>query len=168
MASLMLCVADFETDAPNTEMVETSARPTMSADAVCAVRRGLRIEFCRPRRPETPRASGRPMTLDIGRATRGANMPTPTKIATAPRPTSWIAGSDSPRAKSTIPRIPTTEPTATRRREDSSVLPCWLVSAAIGGIRTARRAGLMAEITVTPIPIANDATTVRASKTNGP
>ncbi len=62
----------------------------MSADAVWAVRRGLRIEFSRPRRPDIPRrrASGRPNTLDIGRATAGASRATPMKISTAPRPTS--------------------------------------------------------------------------------
>ena len=49
-------------------MVDTSARPTMRAEAVWAVRRGLRIEFSRPSLPEIrkARASGRPITLDIG------------------------------------------------------------------------------------------------------
>ncbi len=40
--------------------------------------------------------------------------------------------------------------------------------AAIGGTRTARRAGLMAEITVTPTPTTSATTTVRASNTSGP
>ena len=70
-------------------MVDTRARPTMRADDVCAVRRGLRIEFSRPNFPEIrkARASGRPRALDIGRATIGASMPMPMKMATAPRPT---------------------------------------------------------------------------------
>ena len=42
------------------------------------------------------RASGRPMTLDMGRATTGASMPMPMKMATAPSPTSWMAGWVSP------------------------------------------------------------------------
>ena len=79
-------------------MVETSASPTMSADAVCAVRRGLRMEFSRPSFPDIPnsRASGRPITLAIGRATTGASIPIPMKRATAPSPTSWMAGLESP------------------------------------------------------------------------
>ena len=40
--------------------------------------------------------------------------------------------------------------------------------AAIGGTRTARRAGLMAEVTVTPTPTTSATTTVRASNTSGP
>ena len=66
-----LLVADFDNDAPNTAMADTSANPTISAEAVWAVRRGLRIEFSRPSRPDVPsmRASGRPRKLDIGRAT---------------------------------------------------------------------------------------------------
>jgi hypothetical protein len=46
---LTLLVLDFDSEAPNTAIVETRARPTMSAAEVCAVRRGLRIEFSRPR-----------------------------------------------------------------------------------------------------------------------
>ena len=73
MALSTLLVADLDSDAPNTAMAETRARPTISADAVWAVRRGLRMEFSRPSRPEMPsrRASGRPMTLAMGRATAG-------------------------------------------------------------------------------------------------
>ena len=63
-------------------MVDTSASPTISAEAVCAVRRGLRIEFSRPSFPEMrkARAIGRPITLAIGRATVGASIPMPMKI----------------------------------------------------------------------------------------
>ena len=58
-----LLVADRDTEAPNTDIAATRARPTMSAEAVWAVRRGLRIEFCRPSLPGSPssRASGRPI-----------------------------------------------------------------------------------------------------------
>ena len=83
MALSTLCVAERDSDAPNTAMAETRASPTINADAVWAVRRGLRIEFSRPNRPDIPstRLSGRPMTLDIGRATAGASLATPTKIS---------------------------------------------------------------------------------------
>ena len=102
MALSTLLVADRDSDAPKTAIAETRARPTMRADAVCAVRRGLRMEFSRPSRPDMPsrRASGRPMTLDIGRATAGARRATPTKIRTAPSPTSAMAGAVSPMASS--------------------------------------------------------------------
>ena len=100
MAWSTLAVADFEADAPNTAIAETRARPTMSADAVCAVRRGLRIEFSRPSLPGAPstRASGRPITLESGRATAGASMVAPTKMTAAPAPTSAMAGAESPTA----------------------------------------------------------------------
>ena len=82
MALSTLAVAERDREAPNTAMAETRASPTIRADDVCAVRRGLRMEFSRPSRPEVPsrRASGRPMTLAMGRATAGASMATPTKM----------------------------------------------------------------------------------------
>src|ERR1039458_5626764 len=63
MALSTLLVAERDSEAPNTAMAETSASPTISAADVWAVRRGLRMEFSRPSRPEVPsiRASGRPM-----------------------------------------------------------------------------------------------------------
>ena len=90
MASSTLLVADLDSEAPKTAMVETRARPTIRADEVWAVRRGLRMEFSRPNRPAVPsrEARGRPSTLAIGRATRGASMPIPRKTAMAPNPTS--------------------------------------------------------------------------------
>ena len=66
-ALLTLLVADLDADAPNTAMAETRASLTIRADAVWAVRRGLRMEFSRPSLPAIPivRASGRPMTLEF-------------------------------------------------------------------------------------------------------
>jgi hypothetical protein len=43
-----LVLADCESEAPSTAIADTSAMPTISAAAVWAVRRGLRIEFSRP------------------------------------------------------------------------------------------------------------------------
>ena len=93
-----LLVADLDSEAPNTDIAATRASPTISADAVWAVRRGLRIEFSRPSLPGSPnsRASGRPITLDSGRAIAGDSMATPTKMPTAPTPTSAMAGRASP------------------------------------------------------------------------
>ncbi len=61
MAWCALLVVERDTEAPNTDIAATRARPTMSAAAVWAVRRGLRIEFSRPSLPGSPstRASGR-------------------------------------------------------------------------------------------------------------
>ena len=88
MALSTLLVAERDTEAPNTAMTETRAKPTMRAEAVCAVRRGLRMEFSRPNLPDMPssRAKGRPITLDIGRATAGASRATPTKIKQRAQP----------------------------------------------------------------------------------
>ena len=64
----------MDSDAPNTAMAETRASPTMRAEAVCAVRRGLRMEFSRPSFPGTPRtrASGPPDDAGQGPGHRGA------------------------------------------------------------------------------------------------
>ena len=97
-----LLVADSDSDAPNTAIAETRASPTMSAEAVCAVRRGLRMEFSRPSLPGVAEqsASGRPITLDSGRAAAGASMATPMKTQTAPSADELrSAGFDSPTAE---------------------------------------------------------------------
>ena len=116
-----LLVADLDTEAPNTEIAATRARPTMSAEAVWAVRRGLRMEFSRPSLPGSPsnRASGRPITLDNGRASAGESMATPTKMKTAPAPTSAMAGLASPMASATAPTRATPVPQANRRRSET-------------------------------------------------
>ena len=93
----------------------------MSAEAVWAVRRGLRMEFSRPSWPGSPsnRASGRPIALASGRATAGASMATPTKMHTAPTPTSWIAGLASPMARMSAPARVRAVPQAKRRRSET-------------------------------------------------
>ena len=170
MALSTLAVAERDREAPNTAMAETRASPTIRADDVCAVRRGLRMEFSRPSRPEVPsrRASGRPMTLAMGRATAGASMATPTKMRTAPRPTSAMAGAVSPQASRATPTTTMTPPRVKRRRKGTSSSVCWADTAATGAIRTARRAGLMAATSVTPTPTTRQTMTVRASNTSGP
>ncbi len=170
MALSTLAVAERDREAPNTAMAETRASPTIRADDVWAVRRGLRMEFSRPSRPEVPssRASGRPMTLAMGRATAGASMATPTKTSTAPRPTTAMAGAVSPRASRSTPTTVMTPPRMKRRRIGTSSSACRSDTATTGAIRTARRAGLMAETIVTPTPTTRQTMTVRASNTRGP
>ena len=112
MALSTLLVADLDNDAPNTAMAETSARPTISAEAVCAVRRGLRMEFSRPNLPEIPNA---PPTVGRSRWTSagpraGASIPMPMKMATAPTPTSWMAGLVRPATSTATPRTAITPP----------------------------------------------------------
>jgi hypothetical protein len=116
-----LLVADLDTEAPNTDIAATRARPTMSAEAVWAVRRGLRMEFSRPSLPGSPstRASGRPITLEIGRAIAGESMATPTKMPTAPTPTSAMAGLASPMASRTAPARARAAPQTNRRRSET-------------------------------------------------
>ena len=92
------------------------------------------------------------MTLDMGRATTGASIPMPRKMATAPTPTSWMAGRVSPETRPAMPNTATTDPITIRRRDDSAWSARWSARAATGGIRTAWRAGPMADTTVTPTP----------------
>ncbi len=81
--------------------------------------------------------------------------------ATAPSPTSRIAGAVNPATRAAMPPIAARLPMVTRRRTDSAGSSRVSTSAATGAIRTARRAGTIAEITVTPTPTAI-ATTDRA------
>ena len=128
------------------------------------------MEFSRPSLPGSPstRASGRPITLDSGRAIAGASMATPTKMPTAPTPTSAMAGLASPMASMTAPTRARAVPQANRRRDEASP-PDWRSSsAATGGMRTALRAGPTAATTVTPTPTASPTKTVRGSNTSDP
>ena len=59
-------MADLDSEAPKTAMVETRARPTMRAEEVWAVRRGLRMEFSRPSRPGDPEQAGQRAAEDAG------------------------------------------------------------------------------------------------------
>ena len=61
-----------------------------------------------------------------------------------------------------------TPPRVKRRRSGISSSVCWSETAATGAMRTARRAGLMAETSVTPTPTTRQTMTVRASNTSGP
>src|ERR1035441_2657856 len=159
-ASSTLAVADLDSEAPNTDIAATRARPTMSAEAVWAVRRGLRIEF--------PRPSGRPITLEIGRAIAGDNMATPTKMRTAPTPTSAMTGLASPTASSAAPARATAAPQINRRLSEPSPADDWSLSAAIGGMRTALRAGPIRATALTPRAPASPTSTVRSPNNSDP
>ncbi len=143
----------------------------MSAAAVWAVRRGLRMEFSRPSLPGSPstRASGRPIAPESGRAAAGASMAAPTKMHTEPTPTSCDGRLGQPdgqhdHAGQGQRRRPRRTGAGTRR----SLSDRRSSSAATGGMRTARRAGPIADTTVTPTPTTSPTTTVRGSKTSDP
>ena len=95
-------------------------------------------------------------------------MPAPRKMPTAPTPTSWMAGLVKPKARSTTPSTASALPMTIRRVDDRSSVAWVSAMAAMGAMRTARRAGLTADTTVTPIPTTRAATTVWAWKTSGP
>ncbi len=79
-----------------------------------------------------------------------------------------MAGLVSPTASRTTPINVMTPPRMKRRRSGISASACCSDTAATGAMRTARRAGLMAETIVTPTPTTRQTMTVRASNTSGP
>ena len=147
---------NVESELPSTAIVETSAIPIISAPAVCAVRRGLRAAFRRPSRPGVPstRASGRPSALASGGGDRRHEhdgRDEDAERAEPDRARSWLdqpprTSSRIPSARCTMPRRPGAGVAAAPTRR-----PRASTSAATGGIRTARRAGTIAESVVTPI-----------------
>ena len=70
-----------------TVMPVIRVRPIIRAEAVAAVRRGLRTEFCRASLPETPktRRTGAAAAIS-GRDSSGVRTKTPMISSTAPRP----------------------------------------------------------------------------------
>ena len=86
----MIALNDALIDAPSVAMAATTARPTISADAVAAVRRGLRAAFSWPSRPVMPvrRGRGEPMARARPPATNGASVATPMNVSAEPAPTS--------------------------------------------------------------------------------
>ena len=110
-------------EVPSTVTRDTMASPIISAEAVVAVRRGLRAAFSRARRPFNVkiRAAGHPSTSERGPATAGLQMLTPSSMHSAPRPMSRMIpdGGNSasrPTDSSTSPVTPTTDPTMIDRR----------------------------------------------------
>ncbi len=79
-------LTDHLPEAANTVIPPTSATPIISADAVAAVRRGLRMAFSRASCPRAPvsRGSTSPRTRTTGRASTGLRVATPRNPASAP------------------------------------------------------------------------------------
>ena len=136
---------DAFTDEPNVVNRATTAVPTISAEALEAMRRGLRIALRRARRPVKPRASPAPApsTAADGRATTGPRTTNPTSMARAPSPARAIAPSSSDDADTTVaaPAAAITKPAIARVRDAAERSMATSRSAASGATRDALSAG---------------------------
>ncbi len=147
-------------DWPSTEKALTSARPIINADAVDALRRGLRMAFSRPSRPVAPNraGSGLPMTLVTGRASSGERVDTPRKASPAPMPTTAAAPLPlavvRPSTSSAAPMSASAPPATPRIRSERAGSTKVSRIAATGGTDAALRAGTNAATAVTMIPTA--------------
>ena len=148
-----------------------------SADAVAAVRRGLRVALPRASTPVTPNASaGRPIASASGRANVASIRMTPKNTISAPTATSQISLTTlgalrvfvRPYASTGSPRAMNASPNAARTLNGFGAGGGTSSIAAIGGMRAARTAGMTEEPTVTTSPTPMATTTVRASSTVGP
>ena len=117
-------VAFTEAVVDEARMVMNATRPTpiISADALAAVRFGLRIAFLRASSPVTPlsRGSGAPMTRLSGSETVRPSTETPKKTSSAPAPTTMIElamCANSPVNRAAIPSARMALPTMTRSLE---------------------------------------------------
>ena len=168
-------VKDFFTEAATTETVLTKASPTISAEAVEAVRRGVRCAFRLARRPGTERVMGRKGTgrIRLMRRLAGAaivvdRLATPRNNMTAPiaeLPRVMIVPpgcTNNPILKRAMPTSRVVRPTTSRLLRCRAEKPSSGRIAATGGIRLARIAGTMAAVTVTPIPINTETKIVRS------
>ena len=131
-------------DWPSTAIVVTRARPIISADAVAAVRRGLRRAFSLASRPTVPNTRGYPpaIAVTMGLPMTGLSSATPMKTASTPPPSGCRPPSN---ANAQIIRpAPTTvspaPPISLRRIDDSGIETSSRI-AATGGTLAALRAG---------------------------
>jgi hypothetical protein len=118
----MEALMDVRVEAARMEMKPMRATPIISADAVAAVRFGLRMAFSRARFPVTPRrpGSGAPMARLSGRAMVRPRTDTPKNTSRTPSPTRASAldppPKRPPRSEAT-PRPSSTAPTTIRSLE---------------------------------------------------
>ena len=164
---------DERSPAPRTATTVTSVRPIISAAAVEAVRPGLRTAFALASSPDTPpvRRPGQPTTRASGFTSRGAASATPMNSAITPKPSRTTTPS-VPTLANTPTEIAATEATMTpvasfaewaASRDSGSSAPSR--TAAIGGTRVARRAGMMLAISVTSVPSSSETMIVRVAMT---
>ena len=164
------CVALAFSDAPITVNKVATATPTISADAVAAVRRGLCSALSRASRPPTPRSAaiGAPSTAAAGRTATGPRTTNPARIPTAPA----MAGPWPPPAVAAItaPAPPATsrKPRAERTRDIRAGSAASSRRAASGGTREDRSAGSTPASTVAATPTATASTELEDRSTRPP
>src|SRR3989440_705206 len=151
----------------------TSARPIISAAAVEAVRRGLRIALSRAILPGCPAqcANGQPIRRASGLATSGLSRPTPRKMTTAPIATLSSRLPDlakSPARSSARPITVTTVPNVIRFQliRGTTAATASSRSAVTGGTRVALTAGAIEASTVTMTPTSRPTMIVRGATTS--
>ncbi len=121
--SLTSVPTDFFTDDASTLTVVIRARPIISAEAVAAVRRGLREALVLDRTPTVPKSLriGAPRPRTTGPAASGARMTTAISTSRAPTPT-VCAPLEPVRAvpvnRIASPATPNASPSAPRWRSD--------------------------------------------------
>ncbi len=156
-------------------MPVTISRPKVSANAVAAVRRGLRTALVRASVPIRP--NGRPMTWPSGRITRpdssgdSNSAPMPTRTSPSPMSAAPLPAEEdiAPSAVTPAPTARKTAPMMLRRRVAAAVgVANSSRIAATGGIEDARRAGAYADSSVTPVPTTTATITVRTASTIEP
>ena len=155
--------------AASTDAAPTSAMPIISAPAVLAVRRGLRVTLPRARRP-TGRSSATNGTASpetMNRAMTGASVSMPSTTAAAPSPRNVPARSAWGRTTATstpaMPRATSAQPATDRMRSERSWSTTSSRIASTGGTRAARRAGTSAASRLTSVPMPIDTRTVEPS-----
>ena len=144
-----------------TAAAPTSAMPIMSAPAVFAVRRGLRVTLPRASLPTGRQpVNGTASTRRIPRARTGDAASTPITTAPAPYPSiapAWSpVGSSSAATTVATPTSTSAPPTIARRRSERSGTVTSSRRASTGGTSAARRAGRAAASTLTSVPTSTD------------
>src|SRR3954453_1493697 len=134
-------------DDPRIDIVVTSARPIINADAVAAVRRGLRSEFWPARLPTVPNSLRYTTAAadTIGRLITGLAAATPSSTPRMPTPTHQPpdgTSANSPVSIAPPPARISAAPPPSRQRRAASGIATSSRSAAIGGIFAERLAGM--------------------------
>ena len=142
-------------DAASAVTAVTRATPMSTGDAVREVRFGLRAEFCRAITPVMPRkrAAGLPKNNATGRAMIGPRTMVPMNTNKMPNPRYELFAPPITAEMIAIPRAMDSKPPYKRLRPGSAISNAVARIAANGGTFPARRAGRMAESTVTTKPI---------------
>ena len=157
-----------------TTIVPASARPIISAEAVAAVRRGLRSEFWPASiadGAEQPRGTTAAASRSSGRLMTGLAAATPEQDARGRRRrrrrAAWARRGRARTTSETRPPAASRTPNTRRRRIEVSGSAMSSLSACTGAIRPTRRAGKYAATMVTSTPTTYDAMTVRGPNTSG-